>query len=221
MHWSKEIYFKLFLPQILPNVDRILHLDTNVLVLGNIKDFFETNMGNNLFCVDDNCVGVMLINLKDLRNDNILEEFKRQFTLNPKLNEEQFIIHTYKGKVQQAPDKYINTTRRLSKDISSSTKIIHFVSQKPYVLQGFKRKHLTSRGILNYYPYLEDFIDPRYMQKYKLAKFYILNFGHLTNSFEKRVRWFWHKYILRKKDFYFKSNWWTKQIHKYAIITKS
>ena len=42
-HWSVDIYSKIFLPNLLPQVDNILHLDADVLVLKDISELLNTN----------------------------------------------------------------------------------------------------------------------------------------------------------------------------------
>lgn len=51
--WSKDIFSKLFLPQMLPSLDRILHLDVDLIVTGAIEDIYNTNLDDKLFLSDN------------------------------------------------------------------------------------------------------------------------------------------------------------------------
>lgn len=51
--WSKEIQYKLFLPIIFPSLDKILFLDADVIINGDITDFLNTNIDNYFFCGDN------------------------------------------------------------------------------------------------------------------------------------------------------------------------
>ena len=50
-YWSHEIYYRLFLPEILPdNVDRILYLDTDIIVHNNIDDLYNIDFEEADIC---------------------------------------------------------------------------------------------------------------------------------------------------------------------------
>jgi lipopolysaccharide biosynthesis glycosyltransferase len=91
-HFSKAIYFRLLLTDILPDqIDRILYLDSDVLVTGSLKELIKLDFNNNyLFAAEDGELdniqrlndigiplkryfnsGVMLINLKAWRSDHV------------------------------------------------------------------------------------------------------------------------------------------------------
>ncbi|MDR2007591.1 MAG: hypothetical protein LBQ34_01295 [Alphaproteobacteria bacterium] len=230
-YWTKEIYYKLFLQDLLPNVDRILHLDTDVIVVGNIKDFFNTDMEGIYFIggedYDDTlCVGVMLINLTELRKINILEEFKKAAIEDNQITEQGFVNKVYRDKVRFTTENYIFTVGLLGYKEEfkrdSTTKIIHLTNPKPFVLTRFKVSDLTPKCTLEYFPYLEDFIEPKSKWKYNLAKYYMLyGGGRIFNSLHRRFKREWRKKVQKRQDFFFKAEWWTNQIYKYAIIKKS
>ena len=93
---SKETYYRLMAPRLLPeNLDRILYLDIDMIVTGNIRKIYEADFGNKLFmAVPDTSVGleplkkklhmkknsvyinagVLLMNLEKLRQEFDLEE---------------------------------------------------------------------------------------------------------------------------------------------------
>lgn len=91
--WTKYTWYRIFLPQILKNINRILYLDADTLVLGNLKPLLEINLTNISFAAVTEdyfeghlkplnidplkpyyCAGVMLMNLEYWRNNFILEK---------------------------------------------------------------------------------------------------------------------------------------------------
>ena len=85
-------YYKLSLPELLPEIDKIIYLDGDTLTYIDLQELYNIDMTNYYYkglldnfpeCVDhitkknDHCicVGVMLINLKELRKDNMTSKF--------------------------------------------------------------------------------------------------------------------------------------------------
>lgn len=96
-HYSIAIYYRLIIPTLFPNeVEKVLYIDADTLVLGNISPLYETNIENYyLGAVKDfisdvhlkNATasfykkiskmfnsGVLLLNLKKIRQDNFTEK---------------------------------------------------------------------------------------------------------------------------------------------------
>ena len=93
---SKETYFRLLAPRLLPkDLDRILHLDVDMIITGNIKEIYGMNFNNNLFMASPDTslgientkknlhmknsdvyinAGVLLMNLKLLRKEFDLDK---------------------------------------------------------------------------------------------------------------------------------------------------
>lgn len=86
---------KFFLAGILHNIDKVIYLDGDTIILKDLSDLYNTNLGDNYAGVSDdwqthysandkkeryfNC-GVLLLNLKKIRQDNVqskLIEYKR------------------------------------------------------------------------------------------------------------------------------------------------
>lgn len=104
-HFSIVTYYRLFIASLFPQYDKILYLDCDLVVLGDISELYNTDMGNNILCAapeqfvqnttefrdyaeialgvdpDDYVnAGVLLINLKAFRRNNIEEKFIRLIT---------------------------------------------------------------------------------------------------------------------------------------------
>lgn len=100
-HFSVIMYYRLFIPSLFPQYDKILYLDCDIAVVDDISKLFKTKLGNKLVgaCADkivasqkffrsyvENAVGiksykkyfssgVLLMNLKQFRKNHIEENF--------------------------------------------------------------------------------------------------------------------------------------------------
>lgn len=99
-YFTLTTYYRFFIPALFPNLDKILYLDSDVIVNGDISELFNTNIKDNLAgvvreevmeqikvfgdyveeglgisCKKYFNAGVMLLNLKELRKINIEEKF--------------------------------------------------------------------------------------------------------------------------------------------------
>lgn len=54
-HLSCETYVRLFAPFLLSEVDRVLWLDADCLVRGDLKDFYDQDLGNKVISACDHC----------------------------------------------------------------------------------------------------------------------------------------------------------------------
>jgi lipopolysaccharide biosynthesis glycosyltransferase len=85
---SIATYYRLILPELLPNINKIIYLDGDTLILDDLKEMYDINMDNYYYKGfldtgkdyflpnNDNyiCSGVLLINLENLRNDDIVNK---------------------------------------------------------------------------------------------------------------------------------------------------
>lgn len=101
-YYSKSTYYRLFIPNMYPSLDKALYLDSDIVINGDIFELYNTNLGNNLVgAITDkviadykvefkeyaqkrigvkNCnnyfnAGVLLMNLKELRVFNFEQLF--------------------------------------------------------------------------------------------------------------------------------------------------
>ena len=93
-----EAYFRLLLPELLPGIKRVLYLDVDMLILNDLKELYQTKLGNKVmgvvrdfpFTNDKNSwayfllgdageryfnSGMLLLNLEVMRKNNIVEKF--------------------------------------------------------------------------------------------------------------------------------------------------
>lgn len=77
-HVTRADLFKFFMPQIFPELDKILYLDVDILVLGDLSDLYNTDLKNKYIAAVHNSnskqsynCGVLLYNLKQWRRHNL------------------------------------------------------------------------------------------------------------------------------------------------------
>ncbi len=100
-YYSKTTYFRLFIPNLYPQYDKALYLDSDIVILSDIANFYNEDIGNNLVAgVPDDVIqnikvfqeyaekvvgvadyrnyfnaGVLLMNLDELRKFKFQEKF--------------------------------------------------------------------------------------------------------------------------------------------------
>ena len=104
--WSKAMYYRLNLPEILKNEKKCIYLDGDTMIRKDISDMFEIDMNNyyiagvrdmNIFINKESsyynvlgipnldsyiCSGVLIMNLEKMRNDNLHEILDKLITEN-------------------------------------------------------------------------------------------------------------------------------------------
>ena len=115
-------YYRLILPDLLPNIDKIIYLDGDTIIFDDLKQMYDINMDfyyfkgfldiNEYFKVqNDNfiCSGVLLINLENLRNDKIVNKMYDYMIKNNKhlyFHDQSIINDVCKEKIGILPPKY-------------------------------------------------------------------------------------------------------------------
>lgn len=100
-YYTKTTYFRLFLPNLYPQYDKVIYLDSDIVVLGDIAELYNTELGDNLVAAAPDDVirtipvfreyaekvvgvsdyrryfnaGVLLMNLDELRRFKFQEKF--------------------------------------------------------------------------------------------------------------------------------------------------
>lgn len=87
--WPNPTYFRLKAASLLPNIDRVIYLDGDTLIHVDLNEFYNLNLDNLYYrgfpdaaedplCEDHKiyfCEGVLLMNLKLIREDGLEEKF--------------------------------------------------------------------------------------------------------------------------------------------------
>ena len=101
IYYTQTTYYRLFIPSLYPEYDKVLYLDCDIVVTGDISKLYNTNIGNNLVgATSDQFVlctpkvhsyvtealgfsklsnyfnaGVLIMNLKEMREQGFEEQF--------------------------------------------------------------------------------------------------------------------------------------------------
>ena len=173
-HITKETYFRYMIADVLPNISRVLYLDGDTIVNGDISELFDTDL-TNYYCagVSDIYIesvgykktlgldglyinaGVILFNLDEMRRTNIAEKlFKLTAENNFKYQDQDAINVAFNGKIKELDCVY-NFKRNHQKAFPEkvpSAKIVHYVGpNKPW------RKFTFNRLKKLYYIYEETY----------------------------------------------------------------
>jgi len=123
-YWTPIILFKMYMQDFYKNLDRIMWLDSDILVRDDLSEFYNADMGNfwlmggrDIFATtylnrlgleSANSylnVGVVLFNTKAIREHKGIEKIEKLFADNPDLNdrlgcpEQDIFAMAYKGKI--------------------------------------------------------------------------------------------------------------------------
>lgn len=120
-----ETYFRYILPEILPDKNKILYLDADIIVLGSLKELWETDITDYYAAGSVNGgldpsrlgitkyinAGVVLFNLDKMRADNITHflfentlKLKKEGLL--KLEDQDVLNYTFQDRILFVPEKY-------------------------------------------------------------------------------------------------------------------
>lgn len=161
-HITKETYFRYMIADVLPDIDRVLYLDGDTVVNGDVSELFELDL-TGFFCagVRDIYVeqvgykkeiglaeselyinaGVILLNLEEIRKFSIIEKlFNLSVENDFRFQDQDAINIAFRGKMKELDCKY-NFTRDHKKvfpDKVKNLRIIHFVGpNKPWKKYSF------------------------------------------------------------------------------------
>ncbi|MBQ4116043.1 MAG: glycosyltransferase family 8 protein [Clostridia bacterium] len=155
-HFSIVTYYRLFIASLFPQYEKIVYLDCDLVVLGDISELYNISLGNNILgAVADQHVGntnefrvyaeraigvnpdtyfnagVLVINLNKFRNDNIEEKFvelitKYDFDL---LDPDQaYLNYLCQGKIYMLPSSWNKVPMPFA--CKSEKNIVHYALYK-------------------------------------------------------------------------------------------
>ena len=146
-HVSDADYFKFFIPEIFQNFDKILYLDSDILVLGDLSSLYNTDIKDKYIAVLRRYsypvdlkevrynIGVVLFSIKKCKNDNITSKLlyaKNHDKENKSISQAAF------NKVMP-----LNMVKLISPIYNNRT----ITKDEDFIKYNFKK---------NYYPFLED-----------------------------------------------------------------
>ncbi|MBQ8459062.1 glycosyltransferase family 8 protein [bacterium] len=169
---SIETYFRYILANLLPNLDKILYLDVDLVVNGELSSLWNTDI-DNYYCagvedinfdtnsykkeisLNDNDIyinaGVILFNLKKIRENKISDKFfeNQELYNNIKYQDQDIINITLRNNIKKLDYIYNFTTKTSRKfpKLKEKAIIIHYVGPK----KPWKDLSLNKLKILYYY----------------------------------------------------------------------
>ena len=156
-HISYTTYYRLKLPSLLPNVERIIYLDCDMVVLTSLRELFQTDMGSKYIagCEDIGTkkrftklknyinAGMLVFDLSKMREKNV-EKIFLDYAIahieNLKYSDQDIINYACKDAIWILDERWnvqsSNFTNRLS--YTKAPKIIHFIAKrKPWHWASF------------------------------------------------------------------------------------
>jgi lipopolysaccharide biosynthesis glycosyltransferase len=157
---SKASYYRLLIPWLIPQYDKVLYLDGDIVVMRNISELYNHEIGNNyiagvapfkydghsyhdyafklgLKATDYINAGILLINSKKMRQDNLkdslMEEAKKKYTF----LDQDILNVVCKDKIALLPWKYNYTPHTTLSEEPENICIYHYAGPKPWnILTG-------------------------------------------------------------------------------------
>ena len=157
---SAETYYRYLLPNLLPNVDKILYMDADIVVNGDISPLYDTDLANCYIAgAGDSYIaainhkpqigldnselyvnaGVLLMNLKQMRTDNIpqkLIDTTKNMASKVKYQDQDIINIVCRGKILEFDSIYNYTSHNILKEKSKykHAVVIHYTGKnKPWL----------------------------------------------------------------------------------------
>lgn len=164
-YFSSATYFRLFIPELYPQYDKAIYLDSDTIVLTDVAELYNINLKKNLLgAVSDGAVqaievfqeyvekvvgvsdhnnyfnaGVLLMNLKELREHKLQEKFIYLLErLKYEVAQDQdYFNRICKGRVKILDDKWNTMPIMGEKKNKDDLKIIHYnLGTKPWHFDG-------------------------------------------------------------------------------------
>ena len=161
-YYTDAIYYRLFIVGLFPEYDKAVYLDSDTVILGDIADLYNADLGNNYIgAVTDQVVssvpvfqdytkktlgiagekyfnsGVILMNLKKFREENFYDQFYKLLSAYPfRVAPDQDCLNVIcKGKVKYFAKEW--NKMPISGETSQPIKIVHYnLAEKPWHYEG-------------------------------------------------------------------------------------
>ncbi|MBQ8458612.1 LicD family protein [bacterium] len=212
---SLPAYYRLKMPSLLPEIDRIIYFDCDVIVEKSLNDLFNIEMGNHAIAgVPDikkkmqktnptyTNSGILVMDLKNMREQDLESkffEYAKEHYNEIVCGDQEIINQVCKGEILLIDSKWnVQISNFLNRsDYTKCPYIVHFIGKnKPWQYTSFSyRKDL-------YYKYLQ--ITPWRLNKKDLFKYRII--GEFIGFF---------KYIIHRPLFLFRPKFWCAFYHTY------
>ena len=157
---TNSTYYRLLIPWIIPQYDKILYLDGDIAVKEDISNVYLIELGSNYLLAShpdeyDKTVfvnhaqtlgldyndyinaGILLINSHQIRNNNLKERFLKEAKKKYIYQDQDILNIVCKGKIARLSPEY-NYIARLSEILTQKPRIIHYAGAKPWNVFTYK-----------------------------------------------------------------------------------
>lgn len=163
-HITTATYYRLLLPDLLPNLDKVLYMDVDTITQQDLSDLFNINIDDyylagckdtGILWVLDSCTdyvkqfgkedclknyvsaGILLFNLKKMREDNLLKQFVDVASSHDfECHDQDTLNWVCHDKIKRI-NKIFNSTPFLIENIKNQV-IIHYAATKPWNVHKMK-----------------------------------------------------------------------------------
>ncbi|GHT45416.1 hypothetical protein FACS189454_04850 [Planctomycetales bacterium] len=149
-HLTYHTYYNLVIPELVPELEKAIYLDSDIICTASLRELWETELGGHYIAGAENFAflntmkeypatiglspehiyinsGVLVMNLKKIREDNKVKElFENQARLacTGKYAEQDTINYTFSGKIQYLPKQFNYHGWREAKDIEKPDRLL-------------------------------------------------------------------------------------------------
>lgn len=215
---SIPAYFRLKLPSLLPDVNKVIYLDCDVIVQKSLRDLFNINMEEypiaGVFDVKKKMrkinptyvnSGILVMNLENMRTQNLEKkffEYTKEHYSEIVCGDQEIINQVCKGNILLLDSKWNVQISNFSNrsDYTKNPYIIHYIGKnKPWQYASFSYRKDA------YYRYLQ--LSPWSVSKEELFKYRVI--GEIESCI---------KYIFHRPLFMFRPKYWIAFWNTYCCI---
>ena len=163
-YYTSATYYRLFIMELFPQYDKVVYLDSDLLIKGDISRFYNYNISNHLLgAVQDEVLylnkpfalysilnvgvptnkyfnaGVLLMNLQQMRKQDIYNKFINLLTVKsfPVAQDQDYLNYLCKNQVRYLPLSWNKNPIKNSLFNDKNVKIVHFkMAWKPWKYDG-------------------------------------------------------------------------------------
>ena len=176
-YWSQEVLYKLSIPSIMPDIEKILYIDANTIIKKSLYELYNINIDN------------YYIAAVEATGSELVDELKQKFHLNKYFNSSILLINNKKFIEDKLEEKFNNFfDNNYDKIISLDQDILNVVCNG-------KVKYIDYK--YNFTPYAEKLLDIKdvVIIHYRANKIKPFN-NYIYPNLEKYVEEFWKYFCL-------------------------
>ena len=149
-HLTINTYFRYFISNIKPNIQKLLYLDTDIIVTSDIKELFNIDIENYI-------IGAVPRHCEQLKDKNIIEQAKKMnIDINSYFNAGVLLINNKKWREENITSRCISLTKKLNnKLINADQDVLNIIFENNYkkLEYGFNalcyfNEYLINKGVL-------------------------------------------------------------------------